>query len=57
LLPTPPVAYLLSLLDALAPPREEYSPGIAYLTVTALALMVITLTGHLGGILSGVETP
>jgi hypothetical protein len=57
LLPTPPVAYLLSLLDALAPPREEHSPGIAYLTVTALALMVITLTGHLGGILSGVETP
>jgi hypothetical protein len=25
--------------------------------VTLLALMVITLTGHLGGILSGVETP
>jgi len=33
------------------------SPRIAYFTVTVLALMVITLTGHLGGILSGVETP
>jgi hypothetical protein len=33
------------------------SPGITYFAVTFLALMVITLTGHLGGILSGVETP
>jgi len=33
------------------------SPGVAYFAVTLLALMVITLTGHLGGILSGVETP
>jgi uncharacterized membrane protein len=33
------------------------SPGAAYVAVTLLALMVITLTGHLGGILSGVETP
>jgi hypothetical protein len=33
------------------------SPGIAYVGVTLLALMMITLTGHLGGILSGVETP
>ena len=33
------------------------SPGMAYFTVTLLALMVITLTGHLGGILSGVEAP
>ena len=33
------------------------SPGIAYFAVTLLALMMITLTGHLGGILSGVETP
>jgi uncharacterized membrane protein len=33
------------------------SPGLAYFAVTSLALMVITLTGHLGGILSGVETP
>jgi uncharacterized membrane protein len=32
-------------------------PGITYLAVTLLALMAITLTGHLGGILSGVETP
>ena len=32
-------------------------PGFAYFAVTFLALMMITLTGHLGGILSGVETP
>jgi len=32
-------------------------PGFAYFAVTFLALMAITLTGHLGGILSGVETP
>src|SRR5690242_11081243 len=32
-------------------------PRIAYFIVTVVALMVITLTGHLGGILSGVETP
>jgi uncharacterized membrane protein len=36
---------------------KGFSPGIAYFAVTLLALMVITLTGHLGGILSGVETP
>src|SRR6059058_5536612 len=30
------------------------SPGIAYAAVTFLALVIITLTGHLGGILSGV---
>jgi len=33
------------------------SPGIAYFAVTLLALMAITFTGHLGGIVSGVETP
>jgi uncharacterized membrane protein len=33
------------------------SPSIAYWALTLVALMVITLTGHLGGILSGVETP
>ena len=33
------------------------SPRIAYFAVTFLALMMITLTGHIGGILSGVETP
>ena len=36
---------------------KNISPGIVYFVVTLLALMVITLTGHLGGILSGVETP
>src|SRR6267378_1012544 len=30
------------------------SPGLAYFAVTFLALGAITLTGHLGGILSGV---
>ena len=33
------------------------SPGIAYFAMALLALAIITLTGHLGGILSGVETP
>jgi hypothetical protein len=32
------------------------NPSIGFV-VTLLALMVITLTGHLGGILSGVEAP
>jgi uncharacterized membrane protein len=33
------------------------SPRILYFAVMGLALMAITLTGHLGGILSGVESP
>ena len=33
------------------------SPRFAYFAIMSLALMTITLTGHLGGILSGVETP
>jgi uncharacterized membrane protein len=33
------------------------SPRGAYFAAMALGLMMITLTGHLGGILSGVETP
>lgn len=36
---------------------KQISPHIAYFAVTFLALMMITLTGHLGGILSGVEMP
>ncbi len=36
---------------------KAISPGTVYFAVTFLALMAITLTGHLGGILSGVETP
>jgi uncharacterized membrane protein len=36
---------------------KSTSPRIAYFTVMGLALMMITLTGHLGGILSGVEAP
>src|SRR5213083_1599000 len=33
------------------------SPGASYFVVMALGLMMIALTGHLGGILSGVEAP
>jgi uncharacterized membrane protein len=33
------------------------SPRASYFAVMALGLMMITLTGHIGGILSGVETP
>jgi len=44
--------------DIKAPLRAKgNSPPIAYFAVTGLALMAITLTEHLGGILSGVETP
>ena len=33
------------------------SPGLAYFALTLLAVAIITFTGHLGGFLSGVETP
>jgi uncharacterized membrane protein len=36
---------------------KNISPGIAYVAVTLFALMAITLTGHLGGIVSGIEMP
>jgi len=36
---------------------KNISPGVSYLAVTLFALMAITLTGHLGGIVSGVEMP
>jgi uncharacterized membrane protein len=36
---------------------KDISPRVTYFAVTLLALMMIMLTGHLGGILSGVETP
>ena len=36
---------------------KNISPGASYVTVTLFALMAITLTGHLGGIVSGVEMP
>jgi uncharacterized membrane protein len=36
---------------------KNISPGVSYVTVTLFALTAITLTGHLGGIVSGVETP
>jgi len=37
--------------------KRHITPGVTYLAVTLIALITITLTGHLGGILSGVETP
>src|SRR6266513_2378287 len=36
---------------------KTQSPSASYFVVAALALVMITLTGHLGGIVSGVETP
>ena len=36
---------------------KNISPGVSYVTVTLFALTAITLTGHLGGIVSGVEMP
>ena len=36
---------------------KNISPGLSYVAVTLFALMAITLTGHLGGIVSGVEMP
>jgi len=41
--------------------RLRRSPGqrltVTYLTVTLITVLVVALTGHLGGILSGVEMP
>ena len=36
---------------------KNIPPGVAYVAVTLFALMAITLTGHLGGIVSGIEMP
>ena len=36
---------------------KQRQPGAAYFVVLALGLVMITLTGHLGGIVSGLETP
>ena len=33
------------------------SPAVGYWAVAFLAVMVVALTGHLGGIVSGVEAP
>ena len=37
--------------------KNGNSPSAAYFALMALGLIMITVTGHLGGILSGVETP
>jgi uncharacterized membrane protein len=36
---------------------KNLAPRFSYFAVTVLAMMVIAFTGHLGGILSGVEMP
>jgi uncharacterized membrane protein len=36
---------------------SQRQPGAGYFVVLALGLMMMTVTGHLGGIVSGVETP
>jgi len=36
---------------------KSRSPSASYFVVVALAFVMITITGHLGGIVSGVETP
>ena len=36
---------------------RQKQPGAGYFVVLALGLVMITLTGHLGGIVSGLETP
>jgi uncharacterized membrane protein len=46
----------LCLKRSRAQAKGELPRGF-YFAVVALALVMITLTGHLGGILSGVETP
>jgi uncharacterized membrane protein len=37
--------------------NKDRLPSVAYWAITVVTLLVITLTGHLGGILSGVEAP
>jgi uncharacterized membrane protein len=36
---------------------NNQSPEVAYFALMVLGLLVMAVTGHLGGILSGVETP
>lgn len=37
--------------------QKDKRPNLSYFIVMTLALIVITITGHVGGILSGVEAP
>jgi uncharacterized membrane protein len=37
--------------------KNDHPPRAGYFTLTAIGLVMITATGHLGGILSGVEAP
>jgi uncharacterized membrane protein len=52
-------AFLILLLCWLRTPLRDGGgwPRRIYFSVTLLALLTITITGHLGGILSGVEAP
>ena len=40
-----------------APHAQQRQPGAGYFALMTFGLLMITLTGHLGGILSGVESP
>jgi uncharacterized membrane protein len=55
-LTTAALVICLCLKRSLAQAKGE-SPRAFYFMVAVLALVMITLTGHLGGIVSGVETP
>lgn len=37
--------------------RQPRSPGRLYLALTVVAFVIITVTGHLGGFVSGINTP
>ena len=37
--------------------KRSGQPGATYFALMSLGLLMITITGHLGGILSGVESP
>jgi uncharacterized membrane protein len=47
------VLWWLRLRERSQPPR---SPGRLYLSLTVVALVVITVAGHLGGFVSGINT-
>ena len=55
-LTTGPIIFLLCWRRSRLRAKGD-SPRAGYFAVMALGLMMITLTGHIGGILSGVETP
>lgn len=36
--------------------RSASSPGLVYLALTAIVLVIVAMTGHLGGFVSGVSS-